>query len=128
MNYSLQIKTKEWQLKRQLILERDNFECQMCMNRENLVVHHKKYLSGLMAWQYEDRFLITICKDCHDSHHYAKKIDHGIKYTKINITPFKIKDDKRRRVRKKEPRIMDDGGPPVGPKFFHKLGSWGKNW
>jgi hypothetical protein len=35
----------------------------------SLEVHHKKYISGLLAWQYPSELLITLCRSCHESIH-----------------------------------------------------------
>ncbi|GEM_PF-6008465 len=37
-------------------------------------VHHKKYIEGKMAWEYEPNDLITICEECHQRIHIEGKI------------------------------------------------------
>ena len=69
IKYKTQLKSKDWAEKRKIILERDRHECQMCMSKSKLHVHHKKYINGLKAWEYEDRYLITVCDSCHSKHH-----------------------------------------------------------
>lgn len=68
-DYKIQLKNDLWKQKRSEILKRDKNECQMCMSRKELHVHHKKYIEGKKAWEYEDRYLITVCKPCHKKHH-----------------------------------------------------------
>lgn len=65
MTYQEQLLTPEWKELRDHILERDGHECQTCMNKENLQVHHKKYFFDVPAWYYPDNYLITLCNECH---------------------------------------------------------------
>lgn len=70
--YSGKLKDPRWQKKRLEILERDNWECQICGDNEStLIVHHYKY-SG-EPWEVEDKYLKTLCEDCHDSEHQCMK-------------------------------------------------------
>ena len=73
MTYDDQLKTDEWQKVRDRIILRDNGECQLCMRKEFLRVHHKQYLFGKKAWEYDDRFLITLCAFCHAKFHDKEK-------------------------------------------------------
>jgi 5-methylcytosine-specific restriction endonuclease McrA len=72
MSYQSQLLNKEWKLKRLEIIERDNNECQVCMSADKLEVHHKKYLPNIKAWEYENKYLITLCKSCHFIYEYDK--------------------------------------------------------
>jgi hypothetical protein len=72
MTYKEQLKTPEWEAKRKKILKRDNYTCQGCCSKNNLQVHHKIYFPNLMAWQYENNYLITYCEQCHDEWHCLK--------------------------------------------------------
>ena len=77
MNYSDKLKDPRWQKKRLEILQRDDFTCQFCCDNESLlVVHHFKYDGE--PWETEDRYLITLCEDCHDYEHKQNK-----KYKKL---------------------------------------------
>lgn len=76
MTYEEQLNTNAWLVRRKEILERDNYACQDCLRGKNylsryieLHVHHKKYIDGLMAWEYPDELLITLCEDCHQKIH-----------------------------------------------------------
>lgn len=40
----------------------------------DLNVHHKYYITGLMAWEYKDEALVTLCADCHKEEHNKTKI------------------------------------------------------
>jgi len=65
-NYSELLKHPKWQKKRLKILERDKFTCQLCGDDETMLhVHHKKYTKGKKPWEYDNKDLITLCKDCH---------------------------------------------------------------
>lgn len=53
-------------------MERDEFTCQRCLNKDQmLIVHHLSYAGE--PWDATDEMLITLCKDCHDYEHQAKK-------------------------------------------------------
>jgi hypothetical protein len=69
MTYAEQLLDYRWIEKREYIKQRDFGMCQNCMSCRNLNVHHKKYVKGLMAWEYPDWFLITLCQRCHEKEH-----------------------------------------------------------
>jgi hypothetical protein len=74
LSYADQIKHPEWQKKRLEILNRDEFTCQQCGNKEEtLHVHHKHYNNGAMIWQYQNWELTTKCKSCHTKTHEKKE-------------------------------------------------------
>ncbi len=79
MTYEEQLETRHWKVRRDEILERDDYCCQECLRgkRENrnikLHVHHKSYIAGRMAWEYSDEYLITLCEDCHQMIHGLKE-------------------------------------------------------
>lgn len=72
-HYHEQLKMPEWLAKRDIILKRDNFQCTKCKKGYNLQVHHVKYrkLNGvrLLAWEYNNDELITVCGSCHEEIH-----------------------------------------------------------
>lgn len=64
--YSELLKDPRWQRKRLEIMERDNWTCQKCGDKENtLHVHHKYYYPDNLPWDYPDYILITLCEECH---------------------------------------------------------------
>ena len=66
--YAQKLKDPRWQKKRLEILERDEWNCQICHDNEStLVVHHRKYLPNTDPWDYPDYLLVTLCEDCHES-------------------------------------------------------------
>ena len=74
MDYKEQLKHPKWQKKRLEIMNRDQFQCQCCMDKEDtLTVHHKKYIQGKKAWEYPDNLLITLCNPCHENIHKCDK-------------------------------------------------------
>jgi len=83
-----QLARPEWQKKRLEILNRDEFKCQSCESKEKtLHVHHKIYLKGRMAWEYEDDNFETLCKDCHTETEQCKE---SLKLTIKDFSDFDI--------------------------------------
>lgn len=71
ISYKEKLKDPRWQKKRLEILSRDNFKCKKCGDEEStLHVHHYVYLKGLDPWEYKNRDLDTLCKDCHNIIHH----------------------------------------------------------
>ena len=67
IEYAQKFKDPRWQKKRLKILERDDFECQICYDREStLHIHHRYYIKDREPWDYEDEAFATLCEDCHD--------------------------------------------------------------
>lgn len=70
--YSDLLKDIRWLEKRKKILERDDYHCVSCINKDggdlgkHLEVHHLFYKKGLLPWEYDDEDLITLCDNCHD--------------------------------------------------------------
>jgi len=74
MTYEQQLLTPHWRVRRNEILERDDYCCQDCLRgkreqRIELHVHHKSYVDGWMAWEYPNSYLITLCEECHQKIH-----------------------------------------------------------
>jgi len=64
--YWQKLKDPRWQRKRLEIMERDNFECQNCGDKDTtLNVHHGYYEKGVDPWEYPDNSLVTLCEPCH---------------------------------------------------------------
>jgi 5-methylcytosine-specific restriction endonuclease McrA len=57
--------------KREFILKRDNYKCQLCGEKNNLVVHHKDG-NGRGVIKYNNKYynLITLCRKCHLQIHF----------------------------------------------------------
>jgi hypothetical protein len=60
-------------------------------DRIDLNIHHKFYIEGKRAWEYDDNALITYCCDCHKKTHDHNEIfvynEHGDKLYKTEICP-----------------------------------------
>lgn len=70
--YSEKLKDPRWQKKRLEILQRDEFTCQNCGDKENtLNVHHIAY-SG-EPWEAPNNLLITYCEECHKQEEVSVK-------------------------------------------------------
>ena len=67
MNYQEQLKQPEWYRKRLSILLCARFKCEFCGhdNPNQLIVHHKRYINGKKAWEYDREDLMCLCKECH---------------------------------------------------------------
>lgn len=66
MTYAEKLRTPRWQKKRLEILQRDGFACLRCKDeKEQIQVHHKKYLRGRDPWDYEDSNFESLCETCH---------------------------------------------------------------
>ena len=66
MKYADKLKDPRWQKKRLKILERDNWTCRGCSDAKNtLAVHHLKYFPDKEPWECPDKFLLTLCEECH---------------------------------------------------------------
>lgn len=75
LTYSEQLKHPNWQRKRLEMLEVANFECSCCGDKEKtLHVHHRRYIKGRMAWEYEGHELAVLCEDCHKDEHDAREL------------------------------------------------------
>lgn len=79
-SYKEKLFDPRWTCKRNMILQRDGYRCVICGNTDHLVVHHKQYhfISRLGKyrdpWDYKDKYLITVCKSCHERGHYRYKV------------------------------------------------------
>lgn len=73
--YSEKLKDPRWQKKRLEILERDNWSCRYCGDKEStLHVHHEHYIKGCEPWEADECSLTTLCEDCHSTTHLAKTL------------------------------------------------------
>ncbi len=91
MKYSEQLKTPEWKAKRDAIVERDLHKCVRCDAKKSLQVHHLYYRKTKNAWEYPNKALATLCRDCHEDEHIDKFDGHIV----IAMT-YKFKGDEFR--------------------------------
>lgn len=65
--YAKLLQDPRWQKKRLKIMERDGWKCIICKGEnDTLHVHHRYYKSSEGPWDYPDRALVTLCRQCHD--------------------------------------------------------------
>ena len=71
MSYSDQLKTKEWRYFRLYVIIAKGSKCELCddKNYKHFQVHHKRYINGLMAWEYELDDLMVLCGFHHSKVH-----------------------------------------------------------
>jgi len=68
VTYSEKLRDPRWQKKRLEILNRDDFTCIQCGDKEStLHVHHFIYIYGRDPWDYPDVNFIVLCKTCHEN-------------------------------------------------------------
>jgi 5-methylcytosine-specific restriction endonuclease McrA len=91
--YERLLQTKEWQEKREKIIDRDRCQCTRCgvstqtfaLNKPILQVHHTFYsvqkldlkknkFTHKLPWEYLDEALVTVCNKCHQEIHKTTKI------------------------------------------------------
>jgi len=73
LSHKNQVNSKQWKVKSIEIKNRDNFKCFICNSSNNLEVHHTMYFKDVKLWNYENKFLITLCRNCHQETHDNKK-------------------------------------------------------
>ena len=75
--YEELLEDPKWTKKRNHIMGRDNYLCQITFdNKEPICVHHKRYIEGKKPWEYEDEDLITISQEVHGQIHKVLKNKH----------------------------------------------------
>lgn len=77
LTYGEQLKRPEWQKMRLRVLENAGWKCEQCGNKEQMLhVHHKRYIKGRMAWDYELDNFEALCESCHkDNHQHRERIE-----------------------------------------------------
>lgn len=66
LEYGRILRNPRWQKMRLQIMERDNWACLFCGNKDDtLNVHHEYYKPYLKPWEYEPESLLTLCEPCH---------------------------------------------------------------
>lgn len=107
--YAEKLKSPKWQRRRLEIMERDNFTCQICGNKDmTLNVHHLCYDGG-EPWDTDDLNLITLCDECHKNEHdnlYIVDAIQGLKDSGISAFEIKQLLETVREAIVKEPGII----------------------
>lgn len=66
---SIYLKSKEWKIKRDFILKRDNYKCRCCGNNAS-DVHHIHYRN---VYEEKEKQLISLCRLCHEKVHFSNE-------------------------------------------------------
>lgn len=75
--WEMQYQDPRWKnLRDQIVNERKH--CSKCGNQQSLEVHHKRYISDKLLWEYEDDELEVLCKMCHLKEHGLMMRANGI--------------------------------------------------
>lgn len=73
--YSEQLRHPNWQRKRLEALEAAGWQCWNCGDKETtLNVHHRRYVKGRMAWEYDLSELAVLCEPCHETEHKEREL------------------------------------------------------
>lgn len=78
--YETLLQNPKWLEKRKEIIVRDGNQCCCCGNKSDLQVHHRQYHiksstgEKKLPWNYKNKYLITLCKECHSKGHNKFKI------------------------------------------------------
>jgi 5-methylcytosine-specific restriction endonuclease McrA len=67
--YNEQLKDPRWKAFRQFVFAVRGCKCEVCGYRENLQVHHPKYIKGRAAWEYTCNEVVVLCDKCHKKVH-----------------------------------------------------------
>jgi 5-methylcytosine-specific restriction endonuclease McrA len=62
------LKSEAWKRKRFIVLKRDNWRCVYC-GAPATQVHHKRYARKNIGKE-PIKWLVSVCKSCHDSQHH----------------------------------------------------------
>ena len=90
MTYKDQLRHPFWQRKRLEVLQRAHFMCERCYDEETtLNVHHKRYVKGRMAWEYELIELEAVCEECHRLEHEGPDLLSDV----VIRVPYEFRDD-----------------------------------
>ena len=78
--YSQMLQSRMWKAKRVQVIFRDRNKCRICNDTKNLQVHHKQYHTCKVTgkkknpWDYQLKYLVTLCSDCHAHGHQEFQI------------------------------------------------------
>ena len=98
MTYLEKLEDLRWRERRDAIKRRDNYTCQKCGDRRNVLhVHHREYLSTREPWEYADCFLVTLCAPCHQRAHLCEPPPEREKPIPFSVSAYS-KDQLRRFV------------------------------
>jgi 5-methylcytosine-specific restriction endonuclease McrA len=70
--YEEQLQDKRWEAFRKFVFAVRGKKCEMCGGTHILQVHHPKYKTGKLAWEYTCNEVQVLCKECHEKVHNIK--------------------------------------------------------
>jgi len=113
------LKDPRWQKKRLEILQRDEFMCRSCYDKDSsLQIHHLSYSYNGNPWDVDNDKLLTVCENCH------KQFSDANKAVKDSIAKFKEPDyifDASKII-----DFMSDCNPNVGSNILKFLEAYYK--
>ena len=74
--YSQELKDTRWYSKRVVIIAKANYKCQECGSNGKLDVHHLYYIKGKKVWQYPNKALVALCRECHTKWHEQHRLEY----------------------------------------------------
>lgn len=78
MNEKTILNSQRWKNKREKILKRDNYICQICKmygkTTQAKIVHHIKSFDDYPDLAFDDNNLLSLCEKCHNKIHPEKAI------------------------------------------------------
>lgn len=103
MTYYDKLLDPKWKIKRAAILCRDKRKCTVCGSKKDLEVHHTFYVEGRQPWEYPNKSLITLCRDCHYHFHCEHEVQVKKEWRKKKLKKRKVVNLKSRKVKKLKP-------------------------
>lgn len=76
-DYNKYLDSSAWREKRALVLKRDGYVCQCCLNSRATQVHHKSYQFVDLKGSEPAFDLVAICSPCHEKIEAMKKLSRG---------------------------------------------------
>ncbi len=110
------IKSKKWNILRRKVLNRDNYTCQFCNSKKDLIVHHITY-NNLFNETLND--LITICYKCHIKVHRKGDINTP-EFVRVNY--YEEKRNRLNIISFEEFNLLISKSKNEDTKFYIKLG------
>lgn len=79
LTYIEQLRHPNWQRRRLESLQAADWQCTSCGEKDRMLqVHHKRYVKGRMAWEYELSELAVLCEACHAEQHATETLLHRL--------------------------------------------------
>lgn len=75
MSYQQQLLDVRWQKKRLEVFQSAEWQCENCGEQSRtLHCHHRHYIKGRMAWEYDRAELQALCDACHTARHKEEEL------------------------------------------------------